>query len=804
MVCLKLFAGASLQSDQGPVSGPAAQRRRLALLALLAASHPRALPREKVLACLWPERDSEHARNLLSQALYALRKALGEEAILAAGDEVRFNPEVTPCDVVSFARALAAGQLARAVGLYSGPFLDGFFLSDAPEFEQWVEGERERYRRSCCMALEGLAESAAADGDFAAAAEWWRRRVGGEPYNARVTLRLMEALEAAGDRAGALQQARVHAALLEQEFAAEPDPEVQALAERLRREPAVAASIAGEAPLGKPQNAPAGRAEPETVRANGLLREAAIAGETTARGDSPALLTSRPPAARTPRGLLPWRRIALPTAALLGVVAVLWVVWLLPQTSTRAGAATEATAASPKTLVVLPFVNLSNDPEEEYFSDGLTEELIGVLSRVQDLRVVSRTSAFAFKGKAQDIRQIAEALNVGTVLEGSVRKEQSRVRVMAQLINAADGFHLWAETYEREGTDIFAIQSDLALRIANALQAELTPTERARLARRATKNPEAHALYLKGRYFWNQRTSSAYRRASEYFQRAIEADPQYAAAYAGLATTYSLQGLSGDLTPQEAGERMREAALNAVDLDDGLAEAHAALGAYLDVHEWDSAAAEREYLRAIELDPSYSWVRHFYGILLAAAGRLEEAVAQKRKAVELDPLAPQPSNSLGHTLLAVGRDEEAHAAFRNALELDSTSSAAHAGLGAHYEATGDLENAVHAHRRAVELAPTSPNARAGLARVLALASRKEEARGMLGELQAAAARTRIYDPGVATVLLALDDVEGALEWLERSYQQRHPQLRFLRVSDEPRLANDARYRDLLRRIGLPH
>jgi TolB-like protein/DNA-binding SARP family transcriptional activator len=678
--------------------------------------------------------------------------------------------------------------------LYQGPFLDGFFLSDAPDFERWADAERERLARAFGGALERLAEEATAEGDAKSAVEAWRRLAAEDPYNSRVTVRLLEALEAAGDRAGALRQARIHATLLEQEFGAEPDPEVTAVAERIGSGPATSASrgrVAGVREGKAPVAVPLTVVENETVPP-----------ESTASPE-PAPIPVHALGPRTRGRLLRGRAVGLLGALIVGSSAVFALGWLLPGTSARSAAATEAAAASPKALAVLPFVNLSRDPEEEYFSDGLTEELIGVLSQLKALRVAARTSAFAFKGENRDIREIGRALNVGTVLEGSVRRVGDRIRVTAQLISAADGFHLWSRTYEREGTDIFAIQSELALRIASALEAQLTPAERARLARRPTTSPDAHVLYLRGRYFWNQRTRSGFVRAIDYFERATEVDPQYAAAYAGLAMAYSLQGLSGDLPPQEALERMREAALEALELDDGLAEAHAALGAYLNVFAWDSEASEQAYRRAIELDPSYGTARHLYGNLLGAMGRLEEAVAQKTKASELDPLAPQPTNSLGSMLLAAGHPEEAHEAFRTVLELDSTYWQAHAGLGAFYETTGQLEEAIHAHQRAVELASTNANARSRLARVLARAGRKDEAGVILGQLQGEAAASGIYPPVVAAAFVALDDVDGALEWLERSYRQRHPQLRFLDRRGDPRLADDPRYLDLLRRIGLP-
>jgi TolB-like protein/Tfp pilus assembly protein PilF len=459
-------------------------------------------------------------------------------------------------------------------------------------------------------------------------------------------------------------------------------------------------------------------------------------------------------------------------------------------------------------VAVLPCANLSRDPEEEHFSDGLTEELIGVLAQVRSLQVVARTSTFAFKGENRDIREIGRALSAGTLLECSVRRAGERVRVTAQLINAADGFHLWAETYEREGTDIFAIQSDLALRIANALEAELTPAERVRITRRPTDSPEAHAFYLKGRYFWNQRTRSGYTLAIDYFERAIAVDPHYALAHAGLAYAYSMQGMFGDLAPYESSVRTRDAALRALELDPELAEAYTVLGGYYHVHAWESEAAERAHLRALELDADYPTGHQWYANYLTAMERFEEALAERKKAVELDPLSAHLSLSLGSALLALDRPDEALEHLRNALEVDSTYWQAHVGLARYYDATGRLDDAIRTHRRAVELTDVKSLASVGLADLLARAGRQDEARvlldearAVLAELQAEAERTETYSPGVALVLLAMDDVEGALAWLERAYRQKHPSLRF--IGRPPRLADDPRYIDLRRRIGLP-
>ena len=783
MFNLRVFGGLSLVGTDGPVGASASQRHRLALLALLAVSLPGGASRDKLIAYLWPERDSEHARNLLKQAVHSLRRALGANAILTTGDVLRLNLESVATDLADFEAALARGDEIHAVSLYSGPFLDGFFLKDATTFERWVDRERDRLAGAYAGALETLAESAASGGDHQRAAEWWKARAAHDPCDSRVALRLMQALEASGNRAGAILHAAVHQQLLRDEFGMETPAEVLAFAERLRRQPPVATTVISEAIVARPS-----------------ARDPAMSDDRPASphvsSPSPSLHTRKP--ARTAL-----RRPAATAAAGVSLVALLSVGWLLTRSDPNDGAPPAVATADPRVIAVLPFANVSGDSAEDYFSDGLTEELIGVLSRVRSLRVAARTSAFAFKGANRDVRDIGRALNVNTILEGSVQKEGDRVRIRAQLINAEDGLHLWADTYERELSDIFAIQSDLALRIATALEAELSAAERDRIARRPTSSPSAHALYLKGRHVWDRRTDEGFVQAIDYFERAIEADPQYAAAYAGLAMAYSLQGLSGALERGEAAERMRDAALKAVALDEGLAEGHAALGAYLHVYEWDADAAEKEQRRALELDPSYATAHHLYGNLEASLGRLERAIEHKSNAVMLDPLAPAFSTSLGNTLLQAGRADDALLQFRGVLELDPTFWRGHAALAAYHEERGDLDEAIAAFERAVELAGANAAPRAGLARVLARAGRTVDARRVLDGLEKDAAGTGPYAPSVATVYIALGDLGAAFAWLERSYREKNPQLRFLRADQGyADVRDDPRFIDLLRRVGL--
>lgn len=823
MFSLNLFGPVRLSGDDGPVTGPAAQRHRLALLALLGTCPQTGMSRDKLLAFLWPERDSERARSLLKQAVHALRRALGEDAILSTGDVLHLNSGVIRADVAEFEAALACGDAARAVALYAGPFLDGFFVSKVPDFERWVERERDRLGRAYGRALETLAEAAEQGQDSLAAVEWWKARAAHEPYDSRVALRLIQALEAGGNRAGALQHATVHERMLQEEFGVGSPPELCAAVEAIRKHGRTDERTDRTAAILYREASPLADAHAEVEPRHGLQpppvsRPHDHTGGTEARNPVASALPL------TGGGVI-MRRFAVPAAITLATASLLTLGWSVvgsrpgigtvgPAADTvdnRAAGAPADEARPTRAIAVLPFVNVSRNPEEEYFSDGLTDELINALSNVHALRVVARTSAFAFKGENRDIREIGRVLGVGTVLEGSVLKDGSRMRVTAQLINADDGYHLWSESYEREGTDVFAIQSDLSLRITAALDAALTPAEHGRLARRATESAEAYELYLKGRHFWYQRSSAGFVRAIDYFQRAIAVDSQYAKAHAGLATVYLLQGISGDLTPQAAGERTRAAALAALELDDESAEAHAALGAYYEAYAWDAAAAEREWRRAIDLDSNYPTVRHFYGNLLAAMGRFDEAIAQKRIAVDLDPLSPLFSEALGNTLRRARRPQEALEALRNAIELDSTYWRAHGQLGAVYEMMGRFEEAVRAHRRAVELAGTDQNvdgrlARIGLARALALAGRKADARRMLSELTAEAERAGFHRSWVATVLLALDDVEGALDWLERSEREGNPEIRAraLAILKDPLYAplqDEPRFRNLLRRIG---
>ncbi|MCH7717553.1 MAG: protein kinase, partial [Gemmatimonadetes bacterium] len=447
-----------------------------------------------------------------------------------------------------------------------------------------------------------------------------------------------------------------------------------------------------------------------------------------------------------------------------------------------------------KSIAVLPFTNMSADPENEYFSDGITEDLIAQISKIRGLKVISRTSTMRYKGRDQTVRQIAEELGVSTILEGSVRRAGNRVRIVAQLIDAHTDEHLWAETYDRELTDVFAIQSDVALEVATALETALSPAERERVEKRPTANMEAYDLYLLGRHQANRRTDEGLRRAIEYFERALEKDSNYAAALAGLADAYVLSAIGYQaVPPPDAMGRAKEAALQAIELDDTLPEAHASLG-YVYVWEWDWSRARQECERAIALNPSYAqahqWYHHFLVVLQDFQAALEEAT----RARELDPLSVVLTNELGWPYHYMGQFQRAREQHLRALEMDPEFAMAHYNLAYTYESEGRYDEAIPAYEKAIELAGRMPFMTACLAGAYARSNRVDEARAIWRELFEMAQKGPGLQLWVAYVHEALGETEEALECLERAHEARAPfipvigseWLRFESLRDHPR------------------
>ena len=752
MLSLKLLGGASLERAGTPAAGRGTRGHRLALLALLARGRP--LSRDRALALLWPESDADRARRLLSDTLYLLRGAVGEDVLLASGDELRLNPEGVTSDVAEFERALDEGRTEAAVQAYAGPFLDGFHLADSAEFEQWVDGERARLSERYAGALGTLAEASEGAGDWSGAAGWWRRLAALEPGNGRVAGRLMLALAAAGDRAGALQHARVHAALLREEYDAEPDPEVVRLEERLRRESVARASSDHPEPPSRHPERSEGSSPAEVEPSPGRVPRFARDDIGTARRS---------------------RRLALGLA--LALVALAGVVLA----RSRA-----APAAERRSIAVLPFTNLSTGGEQDYFSEGLAEELIGALSRIEGLRVAARTSSFAVGGRALDVRTIGDTLGVATVLEGSVRRDRGRLRVSARLADAETGYQIWSEEFDRELRDVFAVQDEIARAIAGALEMRLAAGPVGPTSRR-TPTLEAHDLYLRGVYVRNQLTGEALSKAVDYFDRAIQLDSAYALAYAGKATAIAPLVWYRHLPRAQGLPAMQAAARRALALDPTLGEAHVALGMLEFYFEWNWPAAEREFRRAIELNPSDQHAHHMYANYLVAMGRMGEAIAARRRALELDPLSIRTGTLLGRDYFVAGEHERAIEQYRRTMEIDSTSPLA---LGIGQEASFGLADVFERQRREAEAAAEFlRTARLEGITPADLEALREafEAGGLAGYWRRRLAlelRDTSPQPDplrIASLYARVGNAERSAEWVERAHAERSMALVFLGV-----------------------
>jgi eukaryotic-like serine/threonine-protein kinase len=458
-----------------------------------------------------------------------------------------------------------------------------------------------------------------------------------------------------------------------------------------------------------------------------------------------------------------------------------------------------------RSIAVLPLEDFSGDPDGAFFSDGMTEVLLNNLSRIRALKVISRTSVMQYKGVKRPLTEVANELGVDAIVEGSILRVGGRVRIVVRLIDAIQDRQIWSETYERDLGDILALQSDLAHTIAEQIEVELTPQERAHLSRAGQRiDPAVHEAYLRGRYFWHKRTAESVRRGLACFEQAIELDPGYAPAYAGVADSYIVDGGRYlDVEPKIAYGRAGAAAMMAVQLDDSLAEAHTSLAAVLTDFDWDWRGADREYRRAIELNPNYATAHSWYAEQLSRMGRHDEAVTEARRALELDPVSIFGNMLVAWILYFARRYLEAIAQATRTLELDPDYATALRILGWAYEETGQYEEAIQAHARARDLTGRRPNFTAQLGRAYALAGRFEEARGILAELVETSRTSYVSALDIAIIHAALGEFETALGWMERAYGERSDHLPYIRVN--PRLdalRGHVRFRDLLERMGL--
>ena len=446
---------------------------------------------------------------------------------------------------------------------------------------------------------------------------------------------------------------------------------------------------------------------------------------------------------------------------------------LSPKSSSALEPSATGAAIPEKSIAVLPFENLSRDPDNAYFAEGVQDEILTRLAKVADLKVIARTSTQKFKSAPADLPDIAKQLGVANILEGSVQKSADQVRVNVQLINAMTQAHLWADTYDRKLTDIFAVESEIAKRIADTLQAKLSSAANHVLASRPTENPEAHELYLKGRYFWNRRTGENLKRAADYFQQAIGKDPKYALAYSGLADCHVLLPVYPELgsNPRDELPKAFEAAHKAVELDDTLAEAHTSLARAL-ASDLQLAAAMSEFKRAIELNPNYATAHQWFGECLQSQGRVEEGLAELKRAQELDPLSLIINSLLGFAFDTAGKSDEAIAQLRKTIEMDPNFANAHGMLGNVLEHRGQLKEAVVEYEKCSGSA--DPVDLAQLARAYFLVGRKAEAQQLWDKIKSLSERQYVPAYSMAVVQLTFGNKDEAIRLLEKSYEDHAP------------------------------
>ena len=460
-------------------------------------------------------------------------------------------------------------------------------------------------------------------------------------------------------------------------------------------------------------------------------------------------------------------RLAGMTAALFALAAIIAGMAIFSRYRARS-----TPVASEKSIAVLPFDNLSREPENAYFSEGIQDEILTRLAKIAELKVISRTSTQRFKSSPGDLPQIAQQLGVANILEGSVQKPSDQVRVNVQLIHAATDTHLWAETYDRKLTDVFAVESDIARAVAERLRAKLTGSAEHVLASRPTENPEAHQLYLKGRYFWNKRTADNLKTAIDFFEKAIAKDPAYAVAYSGLADAHAVLPYYAATSPKDDAGKALAAAGKAVKLDDTLAEAHTSLANAL-VLNLQFSDAVPEFQRAIELNPNYATAHHWYGELLQNDGRTDEALAELRRAHELDPLSLVINSVLGSTLIVAGQDDAAIDQLQKTIAMDPNFDLAHWFLGQAYEDKGRVTEAIQEYEKAIKL-NSDPTVLASLARAHALAGDNEIAGKILADLTNQSKQRYVPAYPLAVVHLALGNKDEALRLLEKSYEDLAP------------------------------
>ena len=761
MYSLRLLGAPSMQGDAGPITGRPVQRHRLALLALLG-SNAEGMPRERVLAYLWPESPSEKARASLNESVYVLRRAFGEEAVVTSATGIRLNPEMIRVDAADFTAAAVASDWAAAERHYGGPFLDGFFLGAAGEFDRWAESERDRLGQLHRMVLARLAQRAQEEGDAETSVAWWRRLAEQAPYDARIARGLMEALVAAGNRAGALEHARLHAALLKAEFETGPDPEVETLAEQIRTEPSLA-------PSPVPNRVPGVRSAPAHSG------PAPVPTGSTATPDPEAsLVKPAPPAPERARLRSPRRTILIATILLLlgSGLGYTYTGWA------RARAAGNGASSAPVTLAVLPFHQLAPDEDPGVLSVGIPDAIITRLATVERIRVRPTGAILSFGARPLNPSAAGHALQVEYVLTGTIQPADGRLRVNVQLVRVSDGIPLWGEHYDVPRADMLGVQDQVAGRVASTLRLRMSAAERERFSRAYTRDAAANELYMRGRAQLLRRTEEATRAAVEAFEGAIERDPTYALAHAGLALASAEMHLR--YPSKNSGEdwegHAARSAHRALDLDANLGEAHEALAAVFRKAEFDWGRTIEESRRAITLNPSLEWSHHYMAGAFYHLGLFAEADRALDAAEETNPVGDKVElyRTRGMVALWRGRFTEAVRLLEEAhRRSDKPIADWNLALASFYGGEAERAEDMLRELTASSSASASARAKATLASFLASRGRAAEANALLSEFGGGYMDHHVaYSIGVAYA--QLDQPVESVRWLQEAVETGFP------------------------------
>lgn len=785
---LQLFGGLSLRNAAGPVAGRASQRRRLALLAVLAAER-RPVTRDKLLGLFWSEMDDERARHLLADSLYVLRSTLGEDSIVTTGDDVAVNEDRLESDVGAFLEAIERGEPARAADLYTGPFLDGIFVSDAPEFERWAETARTRLAAEYRRSLERLAVEAGERGDDRDAVESWRRLAAADPVSSRAALGLMRALARSGDRAAALQFARIHEDIVRAELDVPPDPAVTALVGQLRSVSPKPPSAVINQDIG-------------TEAARSVLDHPASTAATVADDTKPSTVR--------------WQRSQRTVAgiATITILALTAIMAVRARRSHDTAARESAIAAGRSTpdsrsplIVVLPFDSVASDQDVAYLVEGITDAVMGALDRLRTLRVVSRTSAAAVKQMGLSATAIGDSLRARYLVEGTVGQVGRDVHVAARLTDTRTGTRLWSREFSApfSAVGITSVEDSIARSVADALSMNHGAGAPSVHIAGSPPSTEVYFSYLTGRHLWESRNPADVQRSIGHFNDAIAKDSTFALAYAGLADSYASLGIGNmrDFRATDYFPRARAAAEHALALDSTLAEAHATLGYVHVLYDFDWDGASRELARAIDLRPSYSTARIYRAILFEWTGHFELALREAQDAAALDPVSPLSSNlELGRALFLSQMYDSAAVVFRATLARDPTSLRGHMHLGQVYVQQRRFDDAIRELTRAARLSPNTSRPVALLAHAYGAKGDVAAAHALLDTVRQRARRGYVPAFDFAIVHAGLGNRDEMFAALDSAFAD-HSIRPYLMDPTFAPFRGDARYRTLLDRLDLP-